>query len=71
MSVIILFPLMCAEPEVGGKRPVKIEMVVVFPAPLWPSRAVICPLYICSDSPSTATLEPVEPLKKNNYCITM
>ena len=63
MSVNILWPLIWAEPDVGGKRPVRIDMVVVFPAPLWPSKAVICPLYICSDSPSTATLEPAEPCK--------
>ena len=61
ISVSILFPLTWAEPEDGGKRPVRIDIVVVFPAPLWPSNAVICPLYICSDRPSTATLEPLEP----------
>lgn len=63
ISVNILLPFMWAEPDVGGKRPVRIDMVVVFPAPLWPSKAVICPLYIWSDNPSTATLEPAEPWK--------
>lgn len=28
-----------------GPSPVSIERVVVFPAPLWPSRTVICPSY--------------------------
>ena len=34
ISVIILFPLMWAEPEEGGNKPVSIDIVVVFPAPL-------------------------------------
>lgn len=34
--------------------PVSMDMVVVFPAPLWPSRAVICPLYILKFKLSTA-----------------
>lgn len=29
-----------------------------FPAPLWPSKAVICPEYMVRSSPSTASLEP-------------
>ena len=41
MSVRILLPLIWAEPAEGGKSPVRIDMVVVFPAPLWPSSAVI------------------------------
>ena len=45
----------------GGNNPVRIDMVVVLPAPLCPSRAVICPLNKFSVSPSTATLEPLEP----------
>lgn len=71
MSVSILFPLTCAEPEEGGKRPVRMDIVVVFPAPLWPSNAVIWPLYIWSDSPSTATLEPVEPCKESHTSMSL
>ena len=32
--------------------------VLTFPAPLWPSRAVICPEYMVRSSLSTASLEP-------------
>ncbi len=32
--------------------------VPTFPAPLWPSRAVICPEYMVRSSLSTASLEP-------------
>jgi hypothetical protein len=35
--------------------PVSIEMVVVLPAPLWPSRAVMRPRGMSRLSPSTAT----------------
>ena len=65
MSVMILFPLMWAEPEEGGYKPVNIDIVVVFPAPLCPSRAVIWPLKMFSDSSSTATLEPEDPFEIN------
>ena len=41
MSEMILKPLTSAEPSVGGNSPVNIDMVVVFPAPLCPRRAVI------------------------------
>ena len=67
MSVIILFPLMCAVPEDAGNKPVSIDIVVVFPAPLCPNRAVIWPLKIFSESSSTATLDPVELWKKSAY----
>ena len=61
ISVIILFPSMWAEPEEGGNKPVNIDIVVVFPAPLCPRRAVIWPLKMLSESSSTATLDPVDP----------
>ena len=64
ISVIILFPLMCAEPEEGGYKPVNIDIVVVFPAPLCPRRAVIWPLKMFSESSSTATLDPVDPWRQ-------
>ena len=41
MSLRMSKPLTRAVPLVGGKRPVSIDMDVDFPAPLWPSRAVI------------------------------
>ena len=36
----------CALPPVESKSPVSIEIVVVFPAPLWPRRTNIYPEYI-------------------------
>jgi hypothetical protein len=38
--------------------PVNIDKVVVLPAPLWPKRAKIYPLYIVIFIPLTATLVP-------------
>ena len=52
---------MWAEPDEGGNKPVSIDIVVVFPAPLCPRRAVIWPLKMFSESSSTATLDPVDP----------
>mmetsp|Transcript_39672 Transcript_39672/g.125249 ORF Transcript_39672/g.125249 Transcript_39672/m.125249 type:complete len:225 (+) Transcript_39672:423-1097(+) len=48
-------PSMVASPAVGGTSPVSIEIVVVFPAPLEPSRQVMASGGSCSESPSTAT----------------
>ena len=58
MSSKILSPRALAEPLVAYKSPVSIEMVVVFPAPLCPSKANICPLYIDTFEFSTATFSP-------------
>jgi hypothetical protein len=66
MSVSILLLLTCADPEVGGNSPVRMDIVVVLPAPLCPRSAVICPLYMLSVNPSTATLVPVELFKRNH-----
>ena len=63
ISVMMLFPSTWAEPEEGGNKPVSIDIVVVLPAPLCPSRAVIWPLKMFKDSSSTATLDPVEVFK--------
>mmetsp|Transcript_34797 Transcript_34797/g.63335 ORF Transcript_34797/g.63335 Transcript_34797/m.63335 type:complete len:200 (-) Transcript_34797:129-728(-) len=52
-------PWMKAAPPVGASRPVSIEIVVVLPAPLWPSSAVICPRYMVSPRSCTAFLGPV------------
>ena len=38
MSLRVLFPRMRASPEVGWVRPVRMEMVVLFPAPLGPRK---------------------------------
>jgi len=43
----------CKIPVLTG-IPVSMYMVVVFPAPLWPSRAVISPTYISMDRSTTA-----------------
>mmetsp|Transcript_58428 Transcript_58428/g.136560 ORF Transcript_58428/g.136560 Transcript_58428/m.136560 type:complete len:255 (-) Transcript_58428:925-1689(-) len=51
-------PAMLASPLVGAIMPVSILMVVVFPAPLWPSSARICPEYIDKFKSATATLVP-------------
>jgi hypothetical protein len=37
MFVIILFPSIRASPDVGGRRPTSIDIVVLLPAPLCPS----------------------------------
>lgn len=38
MSVKMERPFMTASPLVGASMPVRMEMAVVFPAPLWPAR---------------------------------
>ena len=43
-----------ASPEVGTTRPISMEMVVVLPAPLPPSRAVMAPLASVKVMPFTA-----------------
>mmetsp|Transcript_36033 Transcript_36033/g.87525 ORF Transcript_36033/g.87525 Transcript_36033/m.87525 type:complete len:272 (-) Transcript_36033:820-1635(-) len=52
---VMLLPSMRASPADGAISPVSIEMVVVFPAPLAPSSAVICPAHISRSSECTAT----------------
>ena len=57
--------------HVNVAQPVRMDMVVVFPAPLCPSRAVICPLYMFRLRSSTATLRCscrclLEPLKNRD-----
>jgi hypothetical protein len=46
MFCSISIPNTLAYPEVGSSKPVRIEMVVVLPAPLCPNKAKICPSYI-------------------------
>ena len=41
-------------PEVGVTRPISIAIVVVFPAPLPPSRPVIVPRGSANEMPATA-----------------
>ena len=50
-----LFPKMRASPEVGFSLPVKIEIVVLFPAPFEPSKAVTSPSYMDIDRPFRAS----------------
>ena len=47
-----------ALPDVGYINPVSIENVVVLPAPLWPNKAKICPLYIVKSVPLTTVFSP-------------
>ena len=51
-------PITSAFQDVGLRSPVSNDRVVVFPAPLCPKRANICPLYIVMLTPLTATLSP-------------
>ena len=41
MSVMIFFPKTMASPEVGVRRPTSIDIVVLFPAPLCPSKLIL------------------------------
>ena len=47
-------PPMMTRPEVGASVVVRIEMVVVLPAPLGPSRATNSPGWTEKETPSTA-----------------
>lgn len=47
-------PKTSAYPEEAPISPVSMDMVVVLPAPLWPSRAKIYPVYILTLRPLTA-----------------
>mmetsp|Transcript_11049 Transcript_11049/g.16441 ORF Transcript_11049/g.16441 Transcript_11049/m.16441 type:complete len:251 (-) Transcript_11049:1514-2266(-) len=58
MSDLKLRLLTVMSPAVGLSSPVSIEIVVVLPAPLWPSKAKICPSYMSKSKPSTAALFP-------------
>ena len=53
-------PLTRAEPDEAGNNPVSMDIRVVFPAPFCPSRAVIWPSYMFSDTPLTATFFPIK-----------
>ena len=46
------------EPESGAWKPSQISMVVVLPAPLGPSSAVISPCPAVMEKPSTAVVAP-------------
>ena len=58
MSVSTLMPSIIAAPPSCLIMPVSTEMVVVFPAPLCPRSAVICPLRAAKQRPSTALFDP-------------
>ena len=47
-------PYKSAPPPLGCNMPVSTDIRVLFPAPLWPSRAVICPSYTLNEMPSNA-----------------
>ena len=63
IDVSIDFSPMYAVPDVGGIKPVSIEIVVVLPAPFAPKSEVICPGRICRSRLDTAT-PPLGPLAK-------
>ena len=49
-NIYSTMPFIVAVPELGGDNPQSMLIRVVFPAPLWPSSAVIWPSYISSDN---------------------
>src|ERR1700678_2924128 len=49
-------PATLALPSVGGRKQVRIRMVVVLPAPLGPRKPTICPLSTSKEMLSTATV---------------
>src|SRR5580658_5445533 len=49
-------PATLAVPEVGGRKQVRMRMVVVLPAPLGPRKPTICPLSTSKEILSTATV---------------
>src|SRR5215472_10212191 len=49
-------PATLAVPSVGGRKQVRIRIVVVFPAPLGPRKPTICPLSTSNEMLSTATV---------------
>mmetsp|Transcript_17546 Transcript_17546/g.34250 ORF Transcript_17546/g.34250 Transcript_17546/m.34250 type:complete len:193 (+) Transcript_17546:3690-4268(+) len=54
MSVLTSRPQIFAAPAEIGSMPVSMLMVVVLPAPLWPSRTNTCPSYISRSRDWTA-----------------
>ncbi len=57
-SVESVRPPTVASPPLGENKPDSMEKVVVLPAPLWPSSAVIWPGKAAKLTSSTATTEP-------------
>src|SRR5580658_7236071 len=49
-------PATLALPSVGGRKQVRMRMVVVFPAPLGPRKPTICPFSTSKEMLSTATV---------------
>jgi hypothetical protein len=59
MFVIILFPSIRASPDVGGRRPTSIDIVVLLPAPLCPRSESIWFSYNVSCNELTAQQFPL------------
>jgi hypothetical protein len=57
-SLVIEWPPIMASPPVGMKRVESIEMAVVLPAPLGPSKLKISPSLISNEIPFTAVKSP-------------
>ncbi len=54
----MLYPAILASPSLGARNPVRIFMVVVFPAPFGPRKATTCPRGIEKETSLTATKSP-------------
>ena len=57
------------EPESGETIPVNMLIVVLFPAPLWPSNTVISLVIAENDNPSTARLTSPFPGLHNSFMV--
>lgn len=64
MLLKMLWPQIFASPDVGWIKPVSIDMVVLFPAPLWPKRAVIWSSKKSNVRPLTATFPSLYTFRK-------
>jgi hypothetical protein len=51
-------PAISAVPSVGGMKPVRIRIVVVFPAPFGPRKPTTSPFSTLNETSSTATRSP-------------
>src|SRR5690554_6949863 len=54
----MLYPQIVAVPDVGGRKPVIIRIVVDLPAPFGPRKPSTSPLSTANDTPRTAWIGP-------------
>lgn len=69
MWVFISYPSINAVPDVGLISPVNMDMVVDFPAPLWPNKMVIWLGCMSTESLLTTYLPGVKLLLRDCICI--